>query len=99
MRYTIACVIFLFLPVIIDAQDPLTNETILKLVKAGIGEDTIVSMVNQQPGKYSLSADGLVALKTAGVSDKILAEPSPPQIRQLVTTSISRCSTISRLTT
>jgi len=73
MRHTIACIILLLFSVTLNAQDPLTNETILKLVKAGIGEDTIVGMVNQQPGKYSLSADGLVALKTAGVSDKILA--------------------------
>src|SRR5690349_12727374 len=73
MRHTIVCVISLLLAVTLNAQEPLTNETILKLVKAGIGEDTIVGMVNQQPGKYSLSADGLVALKTGGVSDKILA--------------------------
>jgi hypothetical protein len=57
----------------LSAQELLTNETILKLVKAGIGEDTIVGMVNQQPGRYALSADDLVALKTAGVSDKVLA--------------------------
>lgn len=55
------------------AQEPLTNETILKLVKAGIGEDTIVGMVNQQPGKYSLAEGDLAALRGAGVSDKIIA--------------------------
>lgn len=73
MRHTIACIIFLLFSVTLNAQETLTNETILKLVNAGIGEDTIVAMVNQHPGRYSLSADGLVALKTAGVSDKILA--------------------------
>lgn len=51
---------------------PLTNESILKLVKAGLGEDTIISMVNTQPGKYSLGADDIIALKTAGVSEKII---------------------------
>src|SRR5216684_5456370 len=55
------------------AQESLTNETVLKLVKAGIGEDTIVGMVNQQPGKYGLSADDIIALKRAGVSDRIMA--------------------------
>ncbi len=54
-------------------QATLDNETILKLVKAGIGEDTIVGMVNQQPGKYTLSADDMIALKNAGVSDKVIA--------------------------
>jgi hypothetical protein len=51
---------------------PLTNESILKLVKAGLGEDTVISMVNTQPGKYSLGVDDIIALKTAGVSEKII---------------------------
>jgi hypothetical protein len=55
------------------AQEPLTNESIVKLVKAGLSEDMIVSMVNAQPAKYSLGADDIVALKTAGVSEKIIA--------------------------
>src|SRR5882762_7462253 len=54
-------------------QTSLDDTTILKLVKAGIGEDTIVGMVNQQQGRYALSADDMIALKTAGVSDKIIA--------------------------
>jgi hypothetical protein len=54
-------------------QTALDNATILKLVKAGIGEDTIVGMVNQQPGTYALSADDIIALKNAGVTDKVIA--------------------------
>ncbi len=42
------------------------------MVKAGLGEGLIVGMVQNQPGKYSLTADDLVKLKTAGVSDKIM---------------------------
>src|SRR3989454_2353239 len=63
----------LALAVCLYAQEVLNNATILKLVKAGIGEDTIVGMVNQQQGRYALSADDMIALKTAGVSDKIIA--------------------------
>ena len=54
-------------------QALLDDATILKLVKAGIGEEPIVAMVNAQPGKYALSSDDVIALKKAGVSDKILA--------------------------
>src|SRR5437870_10252680 len=54
-------------------QTALNNATILKLGKAGIGEDTIVGLINQQQGGYSLSADDVIALKTAGASDKIIA--------------------------
>lgn len=51
----------------------LDDAAIGKLVKAGIGEQTIVAMINEQPGKYDLSADDMAALKKAGVSDRILA--------------------------
>jgi hypothetical protein len=54
-------------------QALLDDATIGKLVKAGVGEQTIVAMINQQPGKYALSSDDMIALKKAGVSDKILA--------------------------
>jgi hypothetical protein len=59
--------------VVLSALEPLTNETILKLVKAGIGEETIVGMVNQQPGTYSLGDADVAALKSAGVSERIIA--------------------------
>ncbi len=54
-------------------QSSLDNATILKLVKAGVGEDTIVGMVNQRSGRYALAADDIIALKIAGVTDKILS--------------------------
>jgi hypothetical protein len=54
-------------------QAPLDDATIGKLVKAGVGEQTIVAMIHQQPGKYALSSDDMLALKKAGASDKILA--------------------------
>ena len=75
MKTAIAWIAFLVAlsPANLSAQEPLSNETVLKLVKAGIGEETIVGMVNQQPGKYSLSAEDVVALKAGGVSDKVIA--------------------------
>jgi hypothetical protein len=55
------------------AQEVLTNEAIVKLSKAGLGEDVIAGMINNQPGTYSLDSDSVVALKQAGVSDKIMS--------------------------
>lgn len=55
------------------SQEALTNDAILKMVKAGMSESLIVSMVGQQPGKYSTKVDDLIALKQAGVSDKIVS--------------------------
>lgn len=54
-------------------QTLLDDATIEKLVKADIGEQTILAMINNQPGKYALSSDDMIVLKKAGVSDKILA--------------------------
>ena len=54
-------------------KETLNNETILKLVEAGISDDTIVGMVYQQAGRYALSADDIAALKSGGVSERIIA--------------------------
>jgi hypothetical protein len=50
----------------------LTNDTIIKLVKAGLSDDLILQTIAAQPGRYSTDADSLVALKDAGVSDKVI---------------------------
>lgn len=57
----------------LKAQESLTNAAIIKMVKAGLSEDIIVSMVKSQPAQYSVSPDQLIGLKSAGVSDKIVA--------------------------
>jgi hypothetical protein len=56
-----------------QAPQPLSNDSIVKLVKAGLSEETIISMVNTQPGSYSLGVDDIIALKKAGVSEKVIA--------------------------
>jgi hypothetical protein len=71
-----------------QSGQPLTNDSIVKLVKAGLSEDTVVSIVNTQPGKYSLGADDIMALKKAGLPQKVIAamlnkspagQPAPSQ--------------------
>jgi hypothetical protein len=55
------------------AQEVLNNDAIMKMVKGGLSESIIISMVNQQAGKYSTSVDDMIALKKAGVPDKVVA--------------------------
>jgi hypothetical protein len=55
------------------AGEVLTNETLIKLVKAGLRDDVIVGMINSQPGQYSASPKAVIAMKEAGVSDNIIA--------------------------
>jgi hypothetical protein len=59
-------------PAIVLAQETLTNESIVKMVKAGLSDDVIVNVVSLQPGKYSLSPDALIALKNANVSPRVM---------------------------
>jgi hypothetical protein len=55
------------------AQKQLDNNSIITLLKGGISEDVIISTVNESRGYYDTSANGLVALKRAGASDKVIA--------------------------
>ena len=71
MKHAVIC--FCFLLSVLSAQQPLTNDTLIKLKQAGIGEDVVVGMVNQQPGKYSVADPDIAALKSAGVSQKVIA--------------------------
>jgi hypothetical protein len=59
-------------PVLI-AQQALNNDAVIKLVKAGLSDDLIVSTINASIGTYNTSTDGIIALKAAGVSDKVVA--------------------------
>ncbi len=71
-RYLIACVVLLLSSLALS-QETLTNDSVLKMVKGGLGDDVIVSMIQNQPGQYDLTPDTLLALKKDGVSDKVLA--------------------------
>src|ERR1700733_14741524 len=54
------------------AQSVLDNAAVVKMVKAGLGDDTIVSMINTQPGNYTVTPDAMIQLKQAGVSEKVI---------------------------
>ena len=71
--YVVIAILIATLSVVAIAQEPLSNESIQKMAKAGLGDDVIVSMIQNQPGHYDLNPDTLVSLKNAGLSDKVLA--------------------------
>ena len=51
----------------------LNSEWILELLKEGLSEVEIVLSIKSRPAMYSLAIDQTIALKTAGVSEKVLA--------------------------
>jgi hypothetical protein len=54
-------------------QQTLNNDAVLKLVKAGLSDDLIVTTINASPGTYDISANGLIFLKQGGADDKVIA--------------------------
>jgi len=54
------------------AQAALDNDAVTKMVKGGLGDDVIVSMINSQPGHYTVTPDALIQLKQAGLSEKVI---------------------------
>ena len=65
------------------AAQALTNDGVIKLVKAGLSEDFIIASIKNAPKKaFDVSPDGVIALKAAGVTERVMLimsgiEPPP----------------------
>ena len=62
------------------APAPMTNQDVIRLVKATIADDVVIAKIKQSKTKFDTSVDALVALKQEGVSDNVIAamvNPSP----------------------
>jgi hypothetical protein len=57
----------------LPAQQTLSNDNVIKATKAGFSAEFIIATINRSPGAYDISADGLAALKNAGVSSKVVS--------------------------
>jgi hypothetical protein len=54
------------------AEDPLTNEDIVKMTKAGLSPETIAAKIRASETKFSTDTDSLIALANAGVADSVI---------------------------
>lgn len=54
------------------AQEVLTNDSVIQMVKAGLPEAVVIAKIKSTASKFDLKTDSLVSLKKAGVSDKVL---------------------------
>lgn len=52
-----------------QAQKPLTNADVAKMVKAGLSESIVMATIQANPGNYDTSTDGVIKLKKSGVTD------------------------------
>ncbi len=63
------------------------NQSVVKMAKAGLGDDLIVETINTQPGHYTTDSDSLVLLKGAGVSDRVITAMINKGRRQITNVS------------
>lgn len=55
-----------------SAETPLTNAAVVKLVRAGFKEKTVIAIIRTRPAQFDLSPDRLIELKRNGVSERII---------------------------
>ena len=53
-------------------QKALTNASVVKLVKAGFKEKTVISIINARIPNFDLSPDRMIELKRNGVTEKVI---------------------------
>lgn len=54
------------------SEAPLTNSAIVKLVRAGFKEKTVIAIIRSRPNKFQLEPERLIELKRSGVSENII---------------------------
>ena len=53
-------------------QAPLTNASVVKLVRAGFKEKTVIAIINSRPSSFRVEPEQLIELKRNGVSENII---------------------------
>jgi len=68
----LALLVIAAMPLAAAAQETLTNESIISMVKGGLSEAVVLARVRSGPANFDTSTNALLNLKKAGVSDKII---------------------------
>ena len=55
-----------------QTEAPLTNAAVVKLVRAGFKEKTVIAIIDNRPNRFNLDPDKLIELKRNGVSENII---------------------------
>ena len=57
----------------VSAQEVMTNETVVQMVRAGLSESVILAKIRSSQTQFDTRTEALIALKKTGVSEKVLA--------------------------
>lgn len=55
-----------------QSDGPLTNASVVRLVKAGFKEKTIITIIGNRPSDFKLDTEHLIELKRSGVTENII---------------------------
>ncbi len=72
LRTIIAAIIATFCLASPAFADKITNKSVIDLTKAKMSDDIIIAAINGGEPSFDTSANGLIALKNAGVSDNVI---------------------------
>lgn len=67
-----------------QSKGPLTNASIIKLVKAGFKEKTVIAIIGSQPTNFNLDTEQLINLKHNGVNEDIILAMLSAQLGTVV---------------
>src|SRR5262245_21458725 len=60
------------------AQEVLTNQLVVDMVKAGLSERVVVAKIRTSPTNFDTGTDALIALKKNGVPEKVIEAMMSP---------------------
>jgi outer membrane lipoprotein SlyB len=97
MMKKLLCLLLLAFPFAALAA-PMTNEDVIKMLKAGLGEATVIQSIDGAEPNFDTSPDGLVKLKQGGASDaviqRIMAKKSGAPAAQPKAPACAECGTV-----
>lgn len=64
--------VFLVLTLKLIAAEVITNETILTMVKAGLGEELVITKIKTSQNQFDVSTENILKLKKEGIGDNII---------------------------
>src|ERR1041384_8344653 len=65
---------------------PLTNASVVRLVKAGFKEKTIIAIINNRPSEFKLDTEQLISLKKNGVTENVILAMLSSQLGTVIMT-------------
>jgi uncharacterized protein YcfJ len=61
-----------------QARAALTNFDVIRMAQSGVSDDVLIGAIQSRGGRFELSPDSIIQLKTSGVSDRVILSMQQP---------------------